>query len=322
MISPWKTVRKGSICRTAVGHGYDPLFVAFGRPSFSRSFRTPIPDRRDRYSHVTSYFAPTLSGKSHFDGNVTPEDAFRPAKVFAISLRIFNAGLHALFDHRSFHFGQTSDHSENKLSHRSGSINTLAEAHKHHAQGFELLKGHDQVLGGSSEAIKLPNHNRTQLQASGCGHELVQFWAGFFSSRLTLLNKFDNLPAAGLAVVSEVMQLHFTILITGADSRVNGCSQWVVLYFYCTCQQVPQSTTIELVRTNEEKDREEESPANREPDGGNGRQSTGCGIKPRTPARNRVKRHQGALRKEGFVHRRTTARIIGLAAASGRQVAA
>ena len=315
------SVRKGSICRTGRGGGLVRLFVAAGRPSVSRPFRTPISDRRNRYFHVTSYFSPTLPGESHLHSDIAAEDAFCTPDVFTLAFGVSHAGPNALIDDASFHFGESGRDGKHALAHRRGSVHALLIAHKGDIEALKLFERGDEVFCRSSEAVKSPNDNSAKLPALGGRHQFVQLRAGFLRSRLALLNKFNSLPTTRLAVVAEVMKLHFAILINGGNAAIDGCFHGLPSNYYSNCLQASKSSIIILVRTNEEKAVQEKGRIDSKPISSHGRQSACNRTEPGKAARDRTIGRQEEVGKEGIFHRRSPARNIDLPAAAGRLVA-
>jgi hypothetical protein len=66
---------------------------------------------------------------------------------------------------------------------------------------------------GASEPIEAPHEDNIEASSLGVGHQPVQRWPGILGARNAGIDVFfRDLPAAALAILSKLPELHFWIL--------------------------------------------------------------------------------------------------------------
>ena len=153
------------------------------------------------------------------DGGVV-EDQRIPADVPAFEPGPPHAGAHPLDDQVAFEFGDSADDDHNGPAQRAAGVELFSEADVLDVEPVELVQHLEEVLHRPGDPVGGPDQHDVELAAAGIAHHGIESWpAGLRAAdRVGIL--LDDLIAALLGHLVQVVELRFGVLVEGADPHI------------------------------------------------------------------------------------------------------
>jgi hypothetical protein len=317
-----QTAQKRHLFRSGAGRGGLCLFAIRSVVGSKQVFCAPCPESRLGYIKLFRYIPPTSSSRSQFQNVVNTKDRLGSAdgKVLSrltnrtpraeLGLVALDAGVDSFFNDIPFELGEGAEYVQQKP--RSGialiSVDSLGYRNEPHAGRLQFLNAVHDVPQRTSPPIKLPDNYDIDFPAERRLHQRVETRPGVLRSADGVDILTANLPAARLAVGTEVSQLHFAVLISSRNACINsGFHAYSIL-------DGKHNIKVKLTYVK----RKAGTQGSRRIDGKTGRKSQGEIAHARTAERDSPDRGAKALGRQTS---RATARIT-VRAAARKQVAA
>ena len=90
------------------------------------------------------------------------------------------------------------------------------------AQGAGLFNGEQEMLGGTSEAIKVPHQHAIEPALAGVVHQPIQCRTALAGAGMSVIDILAYFQIADLSIGTLIAELRFGALPVGADAGVNG----------------------------------------------------------------------------------------------------
>src|SRR5690242_2921809 len=86
----------------------------------------------------------------------------------------------------------------------------------------QFIEHLEKMRDRAGQPIAGPDQQNVELSLAGIRHQLVEPWPGSPGPRNFIFVDSDNLQAALLGQLPEIMQLSFGMLVEGRDTQVKG----------------------------------------------------------------------------------------------------
>ena len=153
------------------------------------------------------------------DGGAIEDQGF-PTDVPAFKLGPPHAGSHSLDNETAFEFGDRPDDDHNRPAQWAAGVELFSEADVFDVEPVQLVQHLEEVPHRPGDPVGGPDQHDVELAAAGIAHHGIESWpAGLRSTdRVGIL--LDDLIAALLGHLVEVVELRFGVLVEGADPHI------------------------------------------------------------------------------------------------------
>lgn len=131
-----------------------------------------------------------------------------------------HTGTDTLDDQVALELGDGTDDDHDRSAEWTAGVNVLSEADELDAEMVQLVEYFEIVTDRTGDAIAGPDHDDIELAAAGVGQQLIESWTPGLRAADFVRVFVDDLEAALLGELAQVIELGFGMLIDGTDSEV------------------------------------------------------------------------------------------------------
>ena len=133
-----------------------------------------------------------------------------------------HAGAHPLDDQIAFQFGNRSDDDDDGPPQRTTGVDLLAEADELDVDSVQLIEHFEEVFHRAGDPIRSPDQQDIEAAAAGIAHHLIEPGPPYAGAAHPICILLDDLIAALLSHLAQVIELCFWMLIESGDTQVQG----------------------------------------------------------------------------------------------------
>jgi hypothetical protein len=146
----------------------------------------------------------------------------RPTQRLSLRTRPGDACIDALDDPAALEFRNRAKQVHLQPSCGRRSVDPLRQADECHAERLQLVEQRDQVLETASEAIQPPDHHDIESPPPCIRDQSINRWPTIFGAAHASIHVLLDGPTASLGIPTQLRELVFRLLITGADAGIDG----------------------------------------------------------------------------------------------------
>lgn len=168
-------------------------------------------------------------GQTHAAGSIAENGRsvdieWTAADVSAFELGAPHAGAHPLDDKISFQLGDGADDDDHGAAEWTAGIEIFPEADVLDVQPVQLVEDFEEVTSRSGQPIAGPDQDDIELSMACVAHQLVESRALCLGAADPVGVFVDDLVAALLHQLVQIMQLSLWMLIDGRNAHVDGAA--------------------------------------------------------------------------------------------------
>ena len=164
----------------------------------------------------------TLTALPILKDGVAIESQRLTSDVPAFEFCAAHPGPYPLDDQVALELGDGPDDDHNGPAQRSAGVDLLAEAYELDVEPVQLVEHFQEVFHRPGDPVRSPDQDDIELTPAGVPHQGIESRTLGFGSADPVGILFDDLIAALLSHLTQVIELGFGVLIEGRDSHVEG----------------------------------------------------------------------------------------------------
>src|SRR5271163_2678317 len=140
--------------------------------------------------------------------------------VAALELCSAHAGAHPLDDQVALEFRDRTDDDHDRPAQGAAGVDLFAEAEELDVEPVQLIKYLEEVLHGPGNTIRSPDQDGLEAAAAGIAHHGIKTRPPGFGAADRVGILLDDLVAALLSHLAEVVELSLGVLVQGRHTHV------------------------------------------------------------------------------------------------------